>query len=402
MKSKLNYIDLFAGCGGLSLGLKNAGWKGVFAIEKGEDAFKTLKYNLIDKSNHFNWPSEIPQTHHEINQFLVKYDTVLHTLQNEIDLVAGGPPCQGFSVAGRRQENDIRNDLVNSYIKFITIVKPKLILFENVRGFTLQFLKNKDQGVKYSQLVLEALNDIGYDVKSDIIDFSNFGIPQRRKRFLLVGARKDLNLGKELNNFFKDISESSEVFLAEKGLSLKTTLSESISDLLKANGEIESIESKNFFSGTYSAQKTPYQRYIRLENELHNPDSHRFANHGIDIVNKFEEIIRDPQKNKSINGDIRNKYNIKKHRVVPLDADEICPTLTTLPDDIIHYCEPRILTVREYARIQTFPDWFEFKGKYTTGGKRRVLEVPRYSQIGNAIPPLFSEQCGVILKNMLS
>ena len=72
-----------------------------------------------------------------------------------------------------------------------------------------------------------------------------------------------------------------------------------------------------------------------------------------------------------------------------------------MPDDYIHYCEPRILTVREYARIQSFPDWYKFRGKYTTGGKVRTQEVPRYSQIGNAIPPLFGEQAGGVLKELI-
>ena len=84
-----------------------------------------------------------------------------------------------------------------------------------------------------------------------------------------------------------------------------------------------------------------------------------------------------------------------------MDGNDKSPTITTLPDDYIHYCEPRILTVREYARLQSFPDWFQFKGKYTTGGKVRTKEVPRYSQIGNAIPPLFGEQSGLILKELI-
>ena len=97
---------------------------------------------------------------------------------------------------------------------------------------------------------------------------------------------------------------------------------------------------------------------------------------------------------------MRDKYNIKKHTVIPLDKDAKSPTITTLPDDYIHYSEPRILTVREYARIQSFPDWYEFQGKYTTGGKLRTKEVPRYTQIGNAIPPLFGEQSGLVLKEL--
>ena len=85
-----------------------------------------------------------------------------------------------------------------------------------------------------------------------------------------------------------------------------------------------------------------------------------------------------------------------------LEGNKPTPTITTLPDDYIHYCEPRIMTVREYARIQSFPDTYQFKGKYTTGGKRRTQEVPRYSQIGNAIPPLFGEQAGLILKKIMN
>ena len=77
------------------------------------------------------------------------------------------------------------------------------------------------------------------------------------------------------------------------------------------------------------------------------------------------------------------------------------PTITSIPDELVHYCEPRILTVREHARIQSFPDWYEFKGKYTSGGKRRKNEVPRYTQVGNAVPPLFAEQIGRAIKEVL-
>jgi DNA (cytosine-5)-methyltransferase 1 len=103
-----------------------------------------------------------------------------------------------------------------------------------------------------------------------------------------------------------------------------------------------------------------------------------------------------------IGGEEREQFNIKKRGIFVLDPDKPAPTLTSHPDDYVHYCEPRILSVREYARIQTFPDWFEFKEKYTTGGKLRIVEVPRYTQVGNAIPPLFSEQAGLALKQILN
>ena len=96
----------------------------------------------------------------------------------------------------------------------------------------------------------------------------------------------------------------------------------------------------------------------------------------------------------------KERYNLNKKCIIPLEQSTQCPTLTTLPDDYIHYSEPRILTVREYARIQSFNDWFEFRDKYTTGGKKRKGEVPRYTQVGNAIPPLFMELSGIVLKAM--
>src|SRR5262245_33101492 len=109
MPSDLTYIDLFAGCGGLSLGLHKAGWKGLFAVEKSHDAFLTLKHNLIDKINHFDWPDWLPKTNHEIDEILSIYGAKLKELRGSVDLVVGGPPCQGFSCAGRRREDDIRN-----------------------------------------------------------------------------------------------------------------------------------------------------------------------------------------------------------------------------------------------------------------------------------------------------
>lgn len=116
-EKKYTVIDLFAGCGGLSLGLYQAGWNGIFAIEKNTFAFDTLKYNLIDNNPHFTWPDWLPQTPHDINEVLEKYEKQLKALRGTIDLVAGGPPCQGFSMAGKRAEDDIRNNLVFSDAK---------------------------------------------------------------------------------------------------------------------------------------------------------------------------------------------------------------------------------------------------------------------------------------------
>ncbi|KAA1242900.1 DNA cytosine methyltransferase [Aquimarina sp. RZ0] len=409
MSEKKKYIDLFAGCGGLSLGLFNSGhWKGKFAVEKSPDAFKTLEYNLIENNNHFDWPNWLPKSNHDINKVIKNYPKQLKELRNKIDLVAGGPPCQGFSTAGRRVENDNRNRLIISYIKFIRLVQPKVIFFENVKGFTQQFDRNKIRGRVYSEYVQKELKKSskvkdfeGYNVYGELVDFSEFGIPQKRTRFILVGIRKDIAKDKSPKDFFDLIKSNRTEFLSKKGISLISTLEDAISDLLRIN-EIQSPDFKNFKEGLYNPIQSHYQRLLKggLKGPL--PDSHRFSNHSELTKERFKFILKYAERNKTVSKEIKQRFNLKKHTVIPLDGKLPTPTITTLPDDYVHYCEPRIFTVREYARIQSFNDWYEFKGKYTTGGKQRTKEVPRYSQIGNAIPPLFGEQSALVLNQLIS
>lgn len=404
MDKSYNYIDLFAGCGGLSLGLHNAGWKGLFAIEKSPDAFQTLEHNLIINRQHFAWPKWLPIKNLEIDKVLEDYKEELKKLQGEVDLVVGGPPCQGFSTAGRRKEDDVRNNLIRSYLKFIMYTKPKFIFFENVKGFTIGFKKNKSKGVAYSEYVLRVLKFLGYNVEGQMIDFSKFGVPQKRTRFILVGIRKDIAKEKNLDAklFFKKITSNKKQFLINKNLPQSPKLQDAISDLFKENGLVPTPDrGKKFSNGMYTTPKSKYQKYLRLGSEGNSPNSHSFPNHRPDIVTKFKFFLTVP-KGKNLNLAVREKMCINKHVIIPLAGNKPAPTITTLPDDYIHYSEPRILTVREYARIQSFPDWYHFQGKYTTGGVRRVQEVPRYTQIGNAIPPLFGEQAGIILNKLMN
>lgn len=396
-KLPLTYIDLFAGCGGLSLGLYNAGWHGIFAIEKSKDAFSTLKYNLIDNKKHFNWPEWLPQSEHDIYEILKNYKKELTELHGKVTLVTGGPPCQGFSMAGRRNEKDERNKLIDAYIEFISYVKPKLIFFENVKGFTVGFKKKGNRGEAYSNYVTKKLDNLEYTVHPEIIDFSEYGIPQRRKRFILVGIYKGKK--EDVKKFFINLKNNKSEFLKSKGLNEDTSLKEAISDLLKSNGVGKSDDRKNFEFGVYAEAKTPYQKLMRNGKPKNSiADSHSFAKHSSRIINKFKYILRNAPRNISISENLKKVFYTCKRTTVPLDPKNQAPTLTTLPDDYIHYREPRILTVREYARLQSFPDWFEIKGKYTSGGDLRKKEVPRYTQIGNAIPPLFGEQSGISLK----
>jgi len=404
--ASLKYIDLFSGCGGLSLGLHKSGWEGIFAIEKNPDAFKTLEFNLINKKKHFEWPTWLPQSAHDINEILKNHKTELKKLRGTINLIAGGPPCQGFSMAGRRNEADERNSLIKSYIEFVELVQPDLIFFENVKGFTMEFKKNKEKGIAYSEIVLKSLNELGYYVQGKLINFSEYGVPQKRTRFILVGVKKTLeNVTQDTaNSFFQNLEKNKYSFLESNNLNLINTVEDAISDLFQSNGLVDSLDSPGFKSSVYGKPISKYQKYIRKNIRTEIPDSHRFPKHQESTIAKFKNILdlTENRRNFDISKDIRERYNIKKHTIIPLSANACSPTITTLPDDYIHYKEPRIMTVREYARLQSFPDWYKFQGKYTTGGKLRKQEVPRYSQIGNAIPPLFAEQAGIILRNLLN
>lgn len=405
MKEKYTYIDLFAGCGGLSLGLNSSNWKGVFAIEKNPDAFETLEYNLINKLNHFTWPEWLPQKAHDINSVINDYSSELHQLHKKVTLIAGGPPCQGFSTAGQRNEKDARNKLINSYIKFVSIVKPKLVFFENVKGFTMEFKNNQQKGKRYSQIVTDKLTKEGYYVFGKLVNFGDYGIPQKRTRFILVGIRNDIqNSSKEkAENFFRLLELNKFSFLEERKISINPTIKDALSDLVCAENVTETPDRKGFKSGLYLEAKTEYQKYFRKGNENNLvPNSHSLAKHSKKVIDRLSYVQSVSSECKNISVELKKQIGLSTQVLVPLQPNDQSPTITSHPDDMIHYCEPRILTVRECARLQSFPDWFDFRGKYTTGGKLRKIEVPRYTQVGNAIPPLFGEQAGLVLKQLLN
>ena len=195
MTRQIQYIDVFAGCGGISLGLYNAGLRGIFAIEKHPEAFQTLKYNLIDNRTHFYWPEWLSLENWDINKLLKTKSDKLIQFRGQIDLVAGGPPCQGFSVAGQRRASDKRNNLIYSYLEFVELIQPRVIMFENVRGFTLKFSNfKKHDKFAASEIVLQKLNELGYtDAHGEMVNFANYSVPQRRQRFLVIATKENLS-----------------------------------------------------------------------------------------------------------------------------------------------------------------------------------------------------------------
>jgi DNA (cytosine-5)-methyltransferase 1 len=403
------FIDLFAGCGGLSLGLLHAGWKGLFAIESNPMAFATFQANLIDRQQtpRFDWLNGFGKRPYHLSTILRSYTKLLRGLRGKVDLVAGGPPCQGFSVAGRREVHDPRNKLMWQYIRFVKIVQPKFLLIENVRGMAVIFDGQKEP---YSARFLRALDKIGYTCFAEVHKASEFGVPQERPRYIIIGVRRRCFSRKAISRAGSRLPAVIEgarlTFLAMLGLNARSvSVRSAISDLEVRGQVLEPCpDARGREQVRYKRPRTKYQQLLHgsFTGEM---NSMRLADHSKRTKRKFERLIEycraHGRMGVQLNSGERRILRNKKHTVVVLHPDRPSHTLTTLPDDLLHYREPRILTVREYARLQSFPDWFDFRGKYTTGGDLRVQECPRYTQVGNAVAPFVAQVLGYALIGLL-
>lgn len=396
----LRFIDAFAGCGGLSLGLMQAGLKGCFAIEQDRFAFATLSDNLLAERSPYSyeWPSWLPKEPIGIVELINDYQDQLEEISGSIDVLVGGPPCQGFSSAGRRQHDDPRNQLFASYLNLVEIIKPKAVLIENVRGFTLDFSVG-DETKNFSQLLKAELSD-DYTVHEQLLNLSIFGVPQARTRYFVLAFRSELNV----SDPFAHLQNSLPSFLRSLRLTAPVSSGAAISDLeVGSNGTQPSTESKGFKETCYSGPLTHYQKLMNAGCKT--PTDLRLARHAEHITERFKEIIAlshaEGRLNISIGADMRARFGLKKLALRVLDPERPSPTITSMPDDLLHYSEPRTLTVRENARLQSFPDWYSFQGKYTSGGHRRKQEVPRFTQVANAVPPLAARAIGETLAELL-
>ncbi|MEY9589778.1 DNA (cytosine-5)-methyltransferase 1 [Bradyrhizobium yuanmingense] len=404
------FVDVFAGCGGLSLGLLRSGWKGLFAIEKDPMAFATIIENLTGKREgiRFDWPAWLAQQPLSIEDVLKRHPRELAKLRGKVDLLAGGPPCQGFSSAGRRIRRDPRNRLFRRYLDFVKTIKPKIVLIENVPGITFDFISDQPgRSPQNFATEFERLLSEQYHVYSSFVSAPDFGIPQVRRRFIMIGLSKSHfgDFGKVANPFER-LAAYLPSFRQKRGIKQNVGSGSAISDLeIAKSGLKPSPDSLGFDAIVGSRPLTSYQRLMKDGHVGPIPDT-RLARHTPEIMKRFGQIIKACKKAErlhvQLSADMRRKFGLKKKATRVIDPARSSPTITSMPDDLIHYHEPRTLTVRENARLQSFPDWFAFQGKYTTGGKRRRHEVPRFTQVANAVPPLLAEAIGEVLLDLMN
>lgn len=409
----LNSIDLFAGCGGLSLGLEQAGFQCAFVNELNADALETFLRNR-DKSN--------PALRRKFNVSDVKELVINDNLRadlkagflshygidcdsGDLDLLAGGPPCQGYSGIGHRRSYSVdkkqlpSNHLYQDMAFLVNDFRPKIFLFENVKGLlSAKWTKDGTAGEIWDDVCQTFQSLEEYEVRFRLVYAKDYGVPQNRPRVLLVGLRKDLP--------FKSVRLSSEDALESGFLPKPTTAAPNLIQLL---GD---LVDPHYVNGGRTSRyplpaTTPIQRYFRTD-----PTStktfgkgtivteHDYSNHAPHVVEKFSYMLAN-------GGRIPNHLKTKKfaQRLLPKVWGKEGPTITatSLPDDYVHFSQPRILSVREWARLQMFPDWYQFAGKRTTGGLRRAgnprqgihdREVPKYTQIGNAVPVALARAVG--------
>lgn len=401
------YIDFFSGCGGLSLGLGQAEWKGIFAVEKDPMAFSTFSHNFIADNapfKHFtDWPEWLPKEAHSIEEVLEDPIVLNHfkELEGHITLVAGGPPCQGFSVAGARNGNDPRNLLVFKQVQAISMLRPIYSIVENVGGFERKFVSRPIDGATIG-VAEEAINEIkqlGYNVGKVTIDAADYGVPQIRKRVILFAILEEfagsLEAGTLLQDMLKDAGREQRL-----ALNLSTdryvNVGEAISDL-SGDEQVNEPEFSGYKTCKYLPAQSAYQELMRkgiCQQEI--PNCHRFNNHSIKSVMLYSKALS-TQPVGRLSKEFLYENGCHSNKRFVLDTSRPCSTLTTAPEELIHYKHARIVTLREMARLQSFPDDFNFYGRYTLNGPARGIDVPRNAQIGNAIPPLVGRALGMAL-----
>ncbi|GGK64737.1 DNA cytosine methyltransferase [Haloarcula sebkhae] len=369
MTKSLTCIDLFAGAGGFSLGFREAGFNIAAAIDRSESALETYSHNFGDINT---VEADMKKVSPEV---LVERAAIN---PSDIDIVIGGPPCKGFSTAGKMDPDNPKNSLVANYINIVSYIDPEIVVMENVKGI----LSMRDG--EYRDRIVRAFRSEGYEIPSKpcVLNAADYGAPQHRERVFFL-ASKSGRVDPPSPTHYNPATDPEEV--PDSAAEPWVTTEDAIGDLAFLRYGEEADDYK-------LAPLTEYQEEMQRDSN-EGLANHKATNHTERVRERFKQLSPG-----ETGEDLPAEYQTKKHSLQRWDPLEPAPTVTTLPDDFVHYQWPRIPTVRELARLQSFPDKFEFKGPRTTGGKRRKDTVPQYSQVGNAVPPRLAKQIGIAVK----
>jgi len=372
MSPELGCVDLFCGAGGFSLGFQMAGIDVLAGADIHETASETYEQNLDTTCVVEDIRDLGPE------EFYNRADID----PENVDILVGGPPCKGFSTAGPYEVDDPRNSLFRQYLEFVENIRPSAIIMENVTG-----LLGMQDG-EYRDRILGHTQELGYNTEYLILNAADYGVPQLRERVFFIGYQDNQPV-EPPEQTHSGTGQQRITGFSEESLEPHVTTKDAVSDLefLGIGEESETYE---------TAPKTEYQEEMRGDqNVLHNHLSTNHSQRIQDRFGKFEQgdSISDVEQRGTITVDTQ------KHTIMRWDPDKPAFTVTTLPEDFIHYKHNRIPTVREMARIQSFPDWFKFEGPRTTGGPQRAKSLPQYSQVGNAVPPVLAKHLAMELEN---
>lgn len=389
MNRKLKLLDVFAGAGGFSLGFELAGFEIIGAIEKDKWAADTFKFN------HKNATVLLGEIENFTDEF------ILEQFPEKPDVIIGGPPCQGYSICNKNagDPKDPRNSLFTEFLRMAKIFNPEILIMENVPNIENAKTAKKEKVVDIIKSELEVL---GYNVSMKLLNAYDYGVPQNRTRFFAIATKI------KLENAFPTITHT--IDSNNKTLIQCPTLWDAISDL----PEIEAREGSEEMNYT-GEPNNDYQNLLRKNsNKVYN---HVAMKHTKRVVERFSHMtwgqsISDIQVDhlkplkRNGNGEISEKaYDQNSRRMHP---DKICNTITAaFYSNFVHPYKNRNFTAREGARIQSFPDWYVFKGKPTVVSKKLLEKEGRdgeaflcqYSQIGNAVPPLLSNAIATNILN---
>lgn len=367
-------LDLFAGAGGLGEGLESAGIRVVTAVELHPQPALT---HALNHPHADVFAGDI----RELDVGVLEESVRAKTGRSDIDIVVGGPPCQGFSTAGKKDADDPRNDLFRQFVRLVDHFQPRVFLLENVPGF-----KRMHGGAAFLEAsrLFEAL---GYELQDTIIHAPAYGVPQRRARFVMVGVRPGTTPYRFVwpEPTHRDLSLPQDMLSPD--LPPFVTAEEALSDI-------------SFLEPGWEAHRhqTPaiFDYGIARRAGVNLLFNHLATRHREKALATFR-CIPEGQTIASI----PKEHRPKKVTMARLARGRISNAVLALPDDMIHYAHDRIPSVREMARLQSFDDDYVFVGKRTSGFMERRIDVPQYTQVGNAVPPLLGRALGQALVRCL-